>query len=224
MHESAEALDERARAEGVRLECSDLSVELACRMFLEDIPDLIWTIWDAKLVYGDEDLGHEVTLAEAHFGTVDFDRLEAADIRLDEALDEYSEDYTPFCSMADGYGISDSLQQRLASYATGMVVVDRVSVGPDYRGRKYGLLLTTLVLAELGRQRVAVAMPAAFEVEPGSPGRAEADRRNVRLWEAFGFVRFADNAYYLDTALTTLGENLARFKSEMESGPPIVFP
>lgn len=208
----------------VHPECSDLSVELSGRTFVEDIPDLIWTIWDAKLVYGDEDLGHEVTLAEARFGTVDFDRLESADIRLDEALDEYSEDYTPFCSMADGFGISDSLQDRLASYATGMVVVDRVSVDPEYRGRRYGLLLTTIVLVELGRQRVAVAMPAAFEVKPGSPGRKEADRRNVKLWEAFGFVRFADDAYYMDTDLTTLGENLARFKSEIETAPPIVLP
>src|SRR5579884_1531487 len=103
--------------------------------------------------------------------------------------------------MSDGYGISDALQDKLAIYATGMVVADRVSVPPPYRGRKYGLLLTTLVLLELGRWRVAVAMPAAFEVEPGSPGREEADRRNIRLWEAFGFVRFADNAYYLDTGL-----------------------
>jgi hypothetical protein len=218
--ESFEALVERA--EGVRLECSDLSVELSGHMLVEDTPDLIWTIWDAKLVYGYEDLGHQITLAEARFGTVDFDRLEATNIRLDEALDEYSQDYTPFCSMADGFGISDSLQDRLASYATGLVVVDRVSVVPEHRGRKSGLLLTTLVLVELGRQRVAVAMPAAFEVEPGNPRRAEADRRNARLWEAFGFVRFADNAYYLDTNLTTLGENLERFKSAMEAGPPIV--
>ena len=208
----------------VHPECSDLSVELSGHMSIEDIPDLIWTTWDAKLVYGDDDLGDEVALAEARFGTVDFDRLESADIRLDEALDEYSEDYTPFCSMADGYGISDSLQDRLVSYATGMVAVDRVSVAPEYRGRKYGLLLTTLVLVELGRQRVAVAMPAAFELEPGSPGRKEADRRNVKLWEAFGFVRFAEDAYYLDTDLTTLGENLVRFKSEMETAPPIVLP
>lgn len=178
----------------IRPECSDLAVELSGRMFVEDIPDLIWTTWDAKLVYEDEDLGLEVTLAEARFGTVDFDRLESADIPLDEALDEYSEDYTPFCSMADGFGISDSLQDKLASYPTGMVVVDRVSVPSEYRGRKYGLLLTTLVLIELGRQRLAVAMPAAFEVKPGSPGRKEADRRNVKLWETFGFVRFADDA------------------------------
>lgn len=208
----------------IRPECSDLAVELSGRMFVEDIPDLIWTTWDAKLVYGDEDLGLEVALAEARFGTVDFDRLESADIPLDEALDEYSEDYTPFCSMADGFGISDSLQDKLASYSTGMVVVDRVSVPSEYRGRKYGLLLATLVLVELGRQRVAVAMPAAFEVEPGSPGRGEADRRNVKLWEAFGFVRFADDAYYMDTDLTTLGKNLERFKSEIENAPPIILP
>lgn len=208
--------------DSIHAECSDLSVEMSGRMFVEDIPDLIWTTWDAKLIYGDEDLGNEATLAEARFGTVDFDRLESSNISLDEALDEYSEDYTPFCSMADGFGICDSLQDRLASYPTGMVVVDRVSVVPAYRGRKYGLLLTTLVLAELGRQRVAVAMPAAFEVEPGSPGRKEADRRNVKMWEAFGFVRFADDAYYLDTDLTTLDENLARFRSEIEDAPPIV--
>jgi hypothetical protein len=203
--------------------CADLSVELSGSVYVEDVTDLIWTTWEGKLAYSDEELGVDAVLAEARFATVDFDRLEAADIPLVEALDEYSQDFTPFCSMADGCGITDDLQDKLASFPSGMVVVERVSVPAGFRGRRYGLLVTTIGLLELGRGRVAVAMPAAFEIEPDSPEREAADRRNVELWENFGFVRFARDAFYLDTALITLCDNLGRFKAELEAADPITF-
>jgi hypothetical protein len=47
--------------------------------------------------------------------------------------------------------------------------------------------------------------PAAFEVPGDSPERPAADRRNVKLWKAFGFHRFRqDETYFLDTATSVL--------------------
>src|SRR5579864_7605304 len=82
--------------------CADLSVELSGSISVEDVTDLIWTTWEGKLVHHGEEFEAVRVLAEARLATVDFDRLEAADIALDEALDEHSRDFTAFCSMADG--------------------------------------------------------------------------------------------------------------------------
>lgn len=220
----------------VHPQSAEVTVELAGSMQLHDDADaqLIWTTWDAKLCYSGEllaeDLGVEgglpdLMLAEATLGSVAFDRLEEADIPLAEALDAYSGDYEEFCCMADHYGIADDLQQALETYAAGMVVLDRVTVPAPFRGRRYGLLLATVVLMELGRQRVAVALPAAFEVGPGSPGRQAADDRNAQLWTAFGFRRYRqEKVYFLDTATRTLQDNLRRFGREVDEAEPIPLP
>lgn len=173
-------------------------------------------------VGSDEDLP-DLVLAEARCGTVDFDRLSQAGIGLDEALDAYSGDFEEFCTMADGFGITDELQDALESYARGIVVLDRVTVPELLRGRRFGLLLSSLVLRELGWQRLAVAMPAAFEVEPRSPARPSADERNVRLWTEFGFQRYRNEGiYFLDTGLNTLDNNVRRYRSAVDDGAPIV--
>lgn len=215
----------------VHPESADLSVELSGTVVISDEPDLIWTTWEGRLVFPAELLSDlldrempDLVLADGRWASVDFERLQKAGVPLVEALDAYSEDFVEFCSMADGYRITDELQDRLMAYVGGMVIADRVSVPDAFRGRKYGLLLMSLVLQELGRGRLAVAMPAAFEVPPGSPGRQEADRRNARMWETFGFERYRGDAYFLNTALTTLEDNVARFKLAVEAAEPIRIP
>lgn len=213
---------------------SDLSVELTGTIPVEEEIDLVWTAWEARLVYSAEmlsdDLGTddslpELVLAEGKFASIDFERLREAGFSLDEALDAYSQDYAEFCVMADDDGIADDLQDVLAQYATGMVIADRIRVPEPFRGRRYGLFLTTVVLIELGRQRVAVAMPAAFEVQPGSPDREDADRRNAELWKAFGFEQYRqDQVCFLDTGTNVLEENLRQFKAEIEAASPILLP
>jgi GNAT superfamily N-acetyltransferase len=217
-------------------ESRDLTVELRATVPLADEPDSIWTKWTAQLKYpgeliagdldeDDEDDPPNLVLATAAYGSVDFQRLLDVGIPLLEALDADSGDYAAYCPMASGHEIADDLAGGLVAPVTGMVIADRVTVPEPFRGRRYGLLLMSVAIMELGRERLVVCTPAAFEVPRGSPKRTSADRRNVNLWKAFGFHQFRrDKTYFLDTATSALEHNLDLFQKEVDSAQPLFLP
>jgi hypothetical protein len=148
-------------------ESRDLTLELSATVPLADEPDAIWTKWTAQLKYpgeliaGDLDVDDaddppNLVLATARYGSVDFQRLLDVGIPLLEALDANSGDYAAYFPMASGHEITEDLAGALVAPVTGIVIADRVSVPEPFRGRRYGLLLTTAALMELGRERVVV--------------------------------------------------------------------
>ena len=110
---------------------------------------------------------------------------------------------------------------HVVTHCYSIVILDKVVVPEQFRGRRLGLLLAASALETLGQDHLAVCYPAAFEMDSSSPQRKTADARNRRVWRQFGFSHFKGNVFWLDTDLRTLGDNIMAFSEEVDAAPPI---
>jgi hypothetical protein len=91
-----------------------------------------------------------------------------------------------------------------------LVIVNHVSVRPQWRGLGFGLLGTGLALQHLGGPASCAAL---YPMEPGldtDAERAEAHARLSSYWEPLGFAPFRDGVHLLDLTANTL-DNAMKF-------------
>jgi hypothetical protein len=185
-------------------------------------PSLLATPWTGTLQYSDEDEKIELTLASGSWYTLDFERCDQGDSSAMEVLDATSQDLAVFMELFDrDRSLRDKFEE--AGAYLGLLICDRISVPEEHRGRKFGLLLQSLVIEELGGiTRLPVCTPAAFEVPPDSPERAAADRCNARLWKAFGFKQHTKEVFWIPSMLQTVAShNVRRYSEAVDKAAPI---
>lgn len=183
-------------------------------------PADVSTSWHSTLVaFDDDERDHLLAVAETHI--IHADRLDGWSLL--DVLDEISADVASYLDLFDQdgqlvAGISDN-------FAGSLIVADRVSVDPQYRGHGLGPLLLAEALVELGQGcQLAVCTPAPFEeptgyddingtalVDAGAAERWEHRRDELRLlWSRLGFERFEDtDIYTLDLVEPALYDALA---------------
>jgi GNAT superfamily N-acetyltransferase len=92
-----------------------------------------------------------------------------------------------------------------------VVLLDRVWLAPDHRGRGLGPIVAAAAIARLGRGcHLAACYPAPFEGAPlGPEDQARAVEALGRLWSKVGFRHWRDGVWMLDLGATDLPATLA---------------
>ncbi len=123
--------------------------------------------------------------------------------RLLEILDCASADLAEFIRLVHGDGLRDDLEDTIEGFGTKLVILDRVTVSPQWRGLGLGPLVAALALDTVGADaRLFACHPGAFEFEQGTIERDTADKRLVNLWTKFGFTIAEDPLLLADPSLT----------------------
>lgn len=123
----------------------------------------------------------------------DYDQFRGEGALL-EALDEdpFS---APFAALAvEGDGWLNERAEECGGAGSSLVIVERVSLNPKWRGHRAGRYLTARTLSLVARDAQLVALqPEPFELEEDSPERG-ATRETIRsLWESIGFEDFGES-------------------------------
>ncbi|HRE00489.1 MAG TPA: GNAT family N-acetyltransferase [Ilumatobacteraceae bacterium] len=194
----------------------------ARRPLATDEPDDGATAWESALIaVTDDEVEHRVAHAETF--VIHASRLGGWSIL--DVLDEISRDLASYTELFDDDG--EIAAEFVDSYGGGLIVADRVTVDPAYRGRGLGPLLLAHALADLGAGcELAVCTPAPFEQPTGhdfdggqqvltdavaAQRWAQRQEELRALWSRLGFERFrGTDIYTLELFLPTLEEALAQ--------------
>ena len=112
-----------------------------------------------------------------------------------------------------------------ASGRTGhILLLDRVWLDPDRRGRGLGPIVAAAAIARLGRGcHLAACFPAPFEGASGQPDdQARAVEALGRVWSKVGFRHWRDGVWMLDLSTDDMQATLAELvaaRSRVDSGP-----
>lgn len=173
----------------------------------DDEPDAIW--WEREGVALEKavvDGNLMLTVLRASGLLVDLSRVK----NVYDALDARSADYTVFCPMFDGPGnpeLVQELQERLASFGSQVVLVDRVRLAPAWRGHGgVGRLLTARLLRWICPEARAVAlMPSPIALDENQQedeATLEQEMAKVRrTWKSLGFKPFGKDILVMDPAM-----------------------
>ena len=109
------------------------------------------------------------------------------------------------------------------SESTGhILLLDRVWLDPDYRGRGFGPLVAAAAIARLGRGcHLAACYPAPFE---GSSRQPEDQARAVealgRVWSKVGFHHWRDGVWMLELSTHDMQATVAELVSARSGAEP----
>ncbi|MFJ4513825.1 hypothetical protein [Streptomyces sp. NPDC088816] len=100
---------------------------------------------------------------------------------------------------------TDEVSERLEYVGSGLLVMDRVTLGPPWRGHGLAAVLACEVITRLmaGCRAVACSPGITDLSSRRLTDRAEWDRVNARIaqgWESLGFRPYRDNVYLLSPA------------------------
>jgi GNAT superfamily N-acetyltransferase len=120
-----------------------------------------------------------------------------------ELLDEWSQDLVDI-----GEAIFDrdgEYSEELRDWLGGvlligdLLVLDRISIDPRFRGHGLGPLIAGLAIASLGRGcGLAACIPAPIEGDLEGLARDRAVKALQRAWASVGFQHYQDNVWVLD--------------------------
>lgn len=200
------------------------------RMLGDDDPSAVAAHWTSVLQALCEEL-HPTTLATAECFTIFTSKLDGWD--LHEVLDAVSADVANYAQLLDEEVVDPDDDGVAAWEANGILIADRVTVDPRFRGHGLGPLLLAETLSELGAGcDIAVCTPAPFELESGveptggapvvvdAAAAAAWNRRHQELcvlWARLGFRK------YRDTDIFTLRPFAPEFESAVHDVRAAVF-
>lgn len=164
------------------------------------------------------DADGEVRVGIFHMSGFTIDLLRVGN--LWEALEARSADSAHFLPLADPEtgALSDDLEDQVGpSMGHELVVIDRVSVAPAWRGvGGVGRLLVGHALRWLDGEAQCVAVhPFPFELrseDAGGPAFAEALAAVKHTWASIGFVPFHDSLYILNPELVAHSRAIERLE------------
>jgi hypothetical protein len=124
-----------------------------------------------------------------------------------DVLDSYNDDIALYSALVepDGSSYTDWVQSKLEPFASDLLILDRIRIEPQYRGKAYGIYAAQLMIQGFGPQGGIVACaPAPYElaqkrerssVEGASarrtkeplPGWKPAQAKLRELWSLLGF-------------------------------------
>ena len=136
------------------------------RLLGDDDPSAIPAHWSSTLEARDDEF-RPTTLATAESFIVNTSRLAGWDLL--EVLDAVSADVADYSRLLEEDDGDPDDEEVAAWKATGIMIADRVTVDPRFRGHGLGPLLLAETLFELGAAcDLAVCTPAPFELETGT--------------------------------------------------------
>jgi GNAT superfamily N-acetyltransferase len=158
-------------------------------------------------------------LGTAEFWLLDFDQCRRDEISPREALDAECADTARFCDLVDDDGWSRDLIDFLGRIpGPDLVIADRTTINPEWRGHGLSLIMASVALREVGRGRGLAAMvPSPTELVAGDASNKEIDRESGRLralWDRLGYVEFENDVHVLKLTKTSLERRAARFVAE----------
>jgi GNAT superfamily N-acetyltransferase len=115
------------------------------------------------------------------------------------------------------------LPADLGSESTGhIVLLDRVWLDPDHRGRGFGPLVAAAAIARLGRGcHLAACYPAPFERASCQPeDQARAVEALGAVWSKVGFRHWRDGVWMLDLSTHDMQATLAELVAARFSAEP----
>lgn len=151
----------------------------------------------------------DLVVAEAHLFAVDLYGSNPT-----EALDAAGADEEGFAELV--IAAHDGEVGLPAGPGSRLLVLDRVTVPPPWRGRRLGPVVAAAALRELSDLAEIVACyPSPFELERDDRRRPAEEARLVRLWGAFGFEEFRSGVWVLPDEVA--GNLDAVFETQMEA-------
>ncbi|WP_040865362.1 hypothetical protein [Nocardia exalbida] len=137
------------------------------------------------------------------------------------ALDAISSDYEKLATAVlehNQNSLRDDVEETLAMPSSRVVLIDRASLEPEFRGQGgVGRLLISYILRHLvgDGDGIAVTLPHPFEVDSNDP-EFEAELRKVRhVWQSIGFHPVNDDVWILDSASTTHSAAIERLEEKL---------
>ncbi|MGY1898315.1 hypothetical protein [Nocardia gipuzkoensis] len=138
-----------------------------------------------------------------------------------DALDAISSDYEKLASAVlehDRNSLCDAIEETLAMPASRVVLIDRASLEPAFRGQGgVGRLLISYILRHLlgDGDGIAVTLPHPFEVDSDAL-EFEAELGKVRhIWQSIGFHPVNDDVWILDSASPTHSAAIERLEKKL---------
>ncbi|MEU6350152.1 hypothetical protein ABZ896_12575 [Streptomyces sp. NPDC047072] len=162
---------------------------------------------------------------------VEIGRMTFYRIRLDQgmnawwAMEEESQELyeiaTVLLDQETGY-FTDEVDQQLEYVGTDLLVMDRVVLDSEWRGRGLGSVLAAEAVNRLAPGCRAVACsPGISDHEDGwKPDEGEWNQVTAKIaaaWEKVGFTLFKDNVYLLSPATVVPEERRAALRTEFKS-------
>jgi hypothetical protein len=154
---------------------------------------------------GPHDIDGEIAeqVGTADIGIVNVGAALAAGHHPIDLLDEWSQDLVNI-----GEAIFDrdgEYSEELRDWLQGLpligdlLIADRITLDPRFRGHGLGPLIAGLAIASLGRGcALAACIPAPIEGDLEGPARDRAVKALQRTWASIGFEQYQDNVWLLD--------------------------
>lgn len=177
-------------------------------------PD-IWHV-SADIPDAEDEDGEAATI---HVGDIEIVLIDPYRRYAFEALDGHSADlsYIGGAILVPGAaGLDPAFADRLECFGTGLLILNRVQLAPEWRGFGIGVLLAGLAIQRLSGGCVAAVCHAAPIDDDPDQTEAAADKLGD-VWAQLGFRHFRDGVYYLDLAHTTLDNALRQLRVRIAS-------
>lgn len=114
--------------------------------------------------------------------------------------------------------LADELEERIEPMHDQMLILNSVTLAPEWRGFGVGALLAGVALQTLAPgARLAVTYPAPVDDAEGADRRA-ATVKLGRVWQQLGFEPFRDGVWVLDLALVSLDQGVATLRKQFRLG------
>ncbi|MCE7011806.1 hypothetical protein LWC34_54680 [Kibdelosporangium philippinense] len=164
--------------------------------------------------------------AASHVGDIEFVLMDLFDTRDPfGVLDGHDGDLgviaeTIFSGRRGRGDLAPDLDERLESFGTGLLILNRAKLAPQWRGFGYGVILTGLAIKRLsGGCRAVVCYPAplADNDDLDDAVRRAATARLSEVWAQLGFEHYRNGVHVLDLALVTLDEALKELRARLEA-------
>lgn len=189
------------------------------RQFWNDSPDEEPETWHVSADIYDAD-GRTI---ESHVGDMEFVVVDLAENRSAfDTLDGIDGDLGAVAAAVLAPSTNElraELDESLVSFASRILIVNRVQLVDEWRGFGLGVVLTGVAVGQLRHGcRAAFCYPAS--IDGSAPGndrirRKAAADRIAKVWMQLGFEPFRDGVYVLDLGLVTLDDCVERLRERL---------
>ncbi|MGV9790830.1 hypothetical protein [Streptomyces sp. NPDC003435] len=182
---------------------------------------------EQTLEHWDISIGHQSEAQEtSNVGSMLFYRVRLTQgmnawTAMAEASEELHRIADVLLDPATGY-FTDEVEQRLEYVGTDLLVMNRVTLEPDWRGFGLGPILAAEAINRLspGIRAVACTPGISAHEEDWRPTRAEFDQVTARIaagWRTMGFAPYRDHIHLLPMGSTAFEEHTAALHLHLQS-------
>jgi GNAT superfamily N-acetyltransferase len=154
---------------------------------------------------------HDGADGELHVGTVSAHSVHLGEAYEDgvpwfDVLDARSADTAMYTALIDSDRSCDTewVESTFKPFGSGLLILDRIRIEPEYRGHGYGLYAAQLMITGFASNGMVACVPAPYELLKNAPPREIGDGPTNRASEfRAGRPRkpsYASTGHYLDSS------------------------